>query len=246
MVWGRSREHHTILPASAYSFTFVSQSCPRPHGFGWHALSSVRCDGPLRIPSAGIPVPSRCLTTGRHLSSAEVRCALLGNTSSLFSPRRVPGTRIGRMLHLSAHPSFSVTTLLASPPRSRSTPRQVCVGSAFTSFRPYTVRDSSSLPTGPIQGFPPPDRPRLLRLSSSSEQLLIVAPACARDASSPHHCVSQPFFEGNGPARQGLCGLDFWPCLSSELSSPSVPLAAARARHTRQRLSCGPEATAAL
>ena len=54
------------------------------------------------------------------------------------------------------------------------------------------------------------------------------------------------FFEGNGPARQGLCGLDFWPCLSSELSSPSVPLAAARARHTRQRLSCGPEATAAL
>ena len=54
------------------------------------------------------------------------------------------------------------------------------------------------------------------------------------------------FFEGNGPARQGLCGLDFWPCLSSELSSPSVPLAAARARHTRQRLSYGPEATAAL
>lgn len=189
---------------------------------------------------------SRCLTTRCHLSSAAVRCALLGNTSGLFSPRCVPGTRIGRMLHLSAHPSFIVTTLLASPSRSRSTPRQVCVVSAFTSFRPYTVRDSSSLPTGPIQGFPPPDRPRLLRLSSSSEQLLIVAPACARDASSPHHCVSQPFFEGNGPARQGLCGLDFWPCLSSELSSPSVPLAAARARHTRQRLSCGPEATAAL
>jgi hypothetical protein len=167
LVWGRSREHHTILPASAYSFTFVSQSCPRPHGFGWHALSSVRCDGPLRIPSAGISVPSRCLTTGRHLSSAEVRCALLGNTSSLFSPRRVPGTRIGRMLHLSAHPSFSVATLLASPPRSRSTPRQVCVVSALTSFRPYTVRDGSSLPTRPIQGFLPPDLPRLLRLSSS-------------------------------------------------------------------------------
>ena len=30
------------------------------------------------------------------------------------------------------------------------------------------------------------------------------------------------FFEGNGPTRQGLCGLDFQPCLSSELSSPSV------------------------
>ena len=28
------------------------------------------------------------------------------------------------------------------------------------------------------------------------------------------------FFEGNGPARQGLCGLDFRPCLSSEPSSP--------------------------
>ena len=41
------------------------------------------------------------------------------------------------------------------------------------------------------------------------------------------------FFEGNGPARQGLCGLDFRPCLSSELSSPSVPLAAARARDTK-------------
>ena len=54
------------------------------------------------------------------------------------------------------------------------------------------------------------------------------------------------FFEGNGPARQGLCGLDFRPCLSSELSLPSVPLAAARARDTRQQWSCGPEATAAL
>ena len=167
MVWGRSREHHTILPASAYSFTFVSQSCPRPHGFGWHALSSVSCDASFRIPSAGVSVPSRCLTTGRHSSSAEVRCALLGNTSSLFSPRCVPGSRIGRMLHLSAHRSLSVTTLLASPPRSSSTPRQVCVVSAFTSFRPYTVRDGSSLPTRPIQGFLPPDLPRLLRLSSS-------------------------------------------------------------------------------
>ena len=28
------------------------------------------------------------------------------------------------------------------------------------------------------------------------------------------------FFEGNGPARQGLCGLEFRPCLSSEPSSP--------------------------
>ena len=166
MVWGRSREHHTILPASAYSFTFVSQSCPRPHGFGWHALSSVRCDGPLRIPSAGISVPSRCLTTGRHLSSAAVRCALLGNTSGLFSPRCVPGTRIGRMLHLPARLPFSVTALLASPPRSRSTPRQVCVVSAITSFRPYTVRDGSSLPTCPIQGFLLPAQPRLSRLSS--------------------------------------------------------------------------------
>ena len=167
MVWGRSREYHTILPAPAYSVTFLSQSSPRPRGSGWHALSSVSCDASLCVPSAGVSFSSRCLTTGHHLSSAAVRCALLGNTSGLFSPRRVPGTRIGRMLHLSAHPSFSVTTLLASPPRSRSTPRQVCVGSAFTSFRPYTVRDGSPLPTRPIQGFLPPDLPRLLRLSSS-------------------------------------------------------------------------------
>ena len=32
--------------------------------------------------------------------------------------------------------------------------------------------------------------------------------------------IELPFFEGNGPARQGLCGLDFRPCLSSEPSSP--------------------------
>ena len=88
MVWGRSREHHTVLPASAYSFTFFSQSSPRPHGSGWHALSSVSCDASLRIPSAGVSVSSRCITMGRHLSSAAVRCALLGNTSGLFSPRR--------------------------------------------------------------------------------------------------------------------------------------------------------------
>ena len=30
LVWGRSREHHTILPASAYSFTLRRQSSPRP------------------------------------------------------------------------------------------------------------------------------------------------------------------------------------------------------------------------
>ena len=166
MVWGRSREHHTILPASAYSFTFFSQSSPRPHGFGWHALSSVSRDASPRIPSAGVSLSSRCLTTGRHLSSAAVRCALLGNTSGLFSPRCVPGTRIGRMLHLPARLPFSVTALLASPPRSRSTPRQVCVVSAITSFRPYTVRDGSSLPTCPIQGFLLPAQPRLSRLSS--------------------------------------------------------------------------------
>ena len=61
LVWGRSREHHTILPASAYSFTFLSQSCPRSQWFGRHALSSVSCDASLLIPSAGVlpfqPVP---------------------------------------------------------------------------------------------------------------------------------------------------------------------------------------------
>ena len=60
------------------------------------------------------------------------------------------------------------------------------------------------------------------------------------------HTTAQVFFEGSGPARQGLRGSDFQPCLSSEPSSPSVPLAAARTRHTRQQWSCGPEATAAL
>ena len=202
---------------------------------------------PLRIPSAGssllraVPRDDEAPLESR---SGERRLAWQ-HVQSFQPPVRSRATH--RLDAASLRSSlFECDRPLASPSRSRSTPRQVCVVSAFTSFRPYTVRDSSSLPTGPIQGFPPPDRPRLLRLSSSSEQLLIVAPACARDASSPHHCVSQPFFEGNGPARQGLCGLDFWPCLSSELSSPSVPLAAARARHTRQRLSCGPEATAAL
>ena len=58
--------------------------------------------------------------------------------------------------------------------------------------------------------------------------------ACVR-ASERARRVRCFFFERNGPARQGLCGLDFWPCLSSELSTPSVPLAAARALHTRQR-----------
>ena len=202
---------------------------------------------PLHIPSAGPCFLGRCLAMMRcHLNSAAEKGALLGNTSSLFSPRCVPGPRTGWMLHLSAHRSLSVT----APSLLRPGHAEPSVRSAsavwITSFRPYTVRDGSSLPTSPIQGFLLPDRPRLSRLSSSAKQLLIVAQACARDASSPHHWVSQPFFEGNGPARQGLCGLDFWPCLSSELSSPSVPLAAARAHHTRQRLSCGPEATAAL
>ena len=73
-----------------------------------------------------------------------------------------------------------------------------------------------------------------------------VYPAKKNDSSVSLISLSSPFFEGNGPARQGLYGLDFRPCLSSELSSPSVPLAVTRARHTRQQWSCGPEATAAL
>ena len=71
---------------------------------------------------------------------------------------------------------------------------------------------------------------------TASSQPRITWCVCARTSVKNIRCWSLcpwAFFEGNGPARQGLCGLDFWPCLSSELSSPSVPLAVALARHTR-------------
>ena len=102
-----------------------------------------------------------------------------------------------------------------------------------------------------IQKFP--TKPAEVKVSVASWDVLVtccILPSVTltRETSwqEPDKSMLQPFVEGNGPARQGLCGLDFRPCLSSELSSPSVPLAAARARHTRQQWSCGPEATAAL